>query len=123
MIKYSYFAPKRSHKVTPRYPAGRKFSTSSMSIYERNPNNRNQNPNNNNNNNNESQNDSKRGNQTVYQEGIKAEGAPCDKMCNGIKKMRVKIGCREVREDAHCPPDKIKYKLVETACNTHCRLQ
>jgi hypothetical protein len=62
----------------------------------------------------------------VYHEGTKTEGAPCNRMCNGIQRYRIYPVCmnNQNRVDEHmCLNEKVKPKYIEKPCNIDCRLQ
>ena len=65
-------------------------------------------------------------NKWVYQESLRTEGQPCDKMCNGIQRISLNPVCMNNQkkvDETLCPNEKARPKYIEKACNTDCRLQ
>ena len=79
---------------------------------------------------NKPQNDSKNLEQKtkwVYHEAIRTEGIPCNKLCNGIQRIRVYPICvnnQQLVDENLCPQDKkLKVKYIDKPCNTNCKLR
>ena len=55
-----------------------------------------------------------------YQTGVKSSSKPCDKLCNGIERIKRHSKCLNTLLDSKlCQKD----DYIERPCNTHCKLQ
>ena len=62
----------------------------------------------------------------VYQEGGRSESTPCNKMCNGVQRIRVSPSCmynQNLVDETLCSMLKKEPKYIEKPCNIDCKLQ
>lgn len=58
-------------------------------------------------------------------ETFRTEESPCDKMCNGKKRIKINYACMRGKnqiDEKYCTGKEKRTRYIEQSCNTHCRL-
>jgi hypothetical protein len=58
-------------------------------------------------------------------ETFRTEESPCDKICNGKKRIKINYACMRGKnqiDEKYCTGKEKRTRYIEQSCNTHCRL-